>query len=509
MGFETKKEKLSTQLMTKQASEYNLEIQLNLPDYCNDIKRILKCNITPCISNVSTGSGKITVKGSVAIRVVYINEKDKADCCEANESFSHSFNADDAADNCVFGVIPSVNYINCRAVSQRRITVNSNIAFNYSCYTQKSKDILVDVNGETLQCKTSSVIADNIICSARKIFEMSETVSLPQEKSSIGKIMHVNCYAVIDSKKAVTGKLLIKGEMYCKMVYCTREGQIQSHNHTMPISQIIDVAGLSEDCDVNVRLDVISCAVAVRSDSSAENRLIEIAVKAAALVRGSKRQNYIVTDECYCTDYDVKTEFEANTFTRLVHSADRQITVKKAVEMPSGVKGILCAWPCENTCTIKGEGNKAQAAGNATLGILYTDENDATDYCEKSIDYDFEEVLNEAYGNLTCGCDTVIRSVQCTAERKDSISVTLEIGVKADIYCNEEKRMLSGVEILKDSPKKVSDAALIIYFADEAESIWDIAKKYNTTVDAIRQENEIEGEKTKAGTMLVIPCLSF
>ena len=50
-----------------------------------------------------------------------------------------------------------------------------------------------------------------------------------------------------------------------------------------------------------------------------------------------------------------------------------------------------------------------------------------------------------------------------------------------------------------------ANAGLTVYFADAGEEIWDIARRYNTTVEAVEQENGITGETVAQKCMLLIP----
>ena len=506
MGLEMKKEKLCTQTVAEHSAECNIDTQINLPDYCGDIKRILKCNITPGVGSVNLSAGKVDVRGNATVRVVYVDEKDKIDCYETTESFNCACSIDYEKDDSVVNVLPEINYVNCRATGQRKMSVSSNIGLKISVRTQDDIEILTEAKGDGVQCKTDKVIADNLVCCARKVFEMSETAVLSDEKAPVGKVLWSNCYAVIDSKKAVSGKLLIKGELYTKLFYCTDEGSVEYFEHAMPISQILDVSGINEECNVSVTADVMQCVLGIKSDSSGENRLIEIAVKISCPVKGTKRENYSIIDECYCTGYDVETFCRNDEFSRLVHSADRQITVKKNVDMPTQVKKVYSVWACDVKSSMDGTGNKASGKADVTLGIIYADEKNSISYIEKSVELDFEETLNESYDRLICCCDLCVRDIKFTCEQKDKINLTLQTGFIADIYNKCEKKHLTKIEIKEDSPKKPVEAAIVIYFADKNEKIWDIARKYNTTTDAIMQENEIDCEILGEDRMLMIPC---
>ncbi|MBO5856814.1 MAG: LysM peptidoglycan-binding domain-containing protein, partial [Clostridia bacterium] len=53
--------------------------------------------------------------------------------------------------------------------------------------------------------------------------------------------------------------------------------------------------------------------------------------------------------------------------------------------------------------------------------------------------------------------------------------------------------------------KKRNNSAITVYFPKCEEALWDIAKRYNTTVNSIAVENNLEGDTTGDIKMLFIP----
>ena len=53
--------------------------------------------------------------------------------------------------------------------------------------------------------------------------------------------------------------------------------------------------------------------------------------------------------------------------------------------------------------------------------------------------------------------------------------------------------------------EKDKTAALTIYYADEGETLWDIARLYCTSVEAVRLENNMTDDVIKARSMVLIP----
>ena len=66
MDFNMQKQKLiCDELWQEVSTQQSVETEITLPDYCSDIKRILKCIMTPGITNVS-----VSGRGSSVLRFV-------------------------------------------------------------------------------------------------------------------------------------------------------------------------------------------------------------------------------------------------------------------------------------------------------------------------------------------------------------------------------------------------------------------------------------------------------
>ena len=85
MGSEMKKEILSfCEEKERLKGERAIDTELTLPDYCKDIKRILRCTLTPQVQSVSTSGEKISIRGTALIRVIYADDKEQASKYEYN-----------------------------------------------------------------------------------------------------------------------------------------------------------------------------------------------------------------------------------------------------------------------------------------------------------------------------------------------------------------------------------------------------------------------------------------
>lgn len=508
MALELKKDKMQNAEKIAEATvQQNIDFDASLPDYCSDVKKILKCVVTPGVGNVSVSTSGVTVSGTVTTRLIYISEKDKIDCYENTKEFSVEIKAKDIPSDADVKITAKTNYTNCRAISQRKISISANVGIGLTAFYPSEKEIITDVSGCAVQCKKKKVEYQQLLCQRQKVFELGETAAVPEGKAPIGKILRVNAYAVIDSKKAVSDKLLIKGEMYTEIFYITDEqpSSFERFKHSMPISQIIDMPGIDEKSQCSAEVGVRQVMLNIKQDSSSSNRLLEIAAKLCADIKCSLQKSADIIEDTYSISHEIETEYKIQEFLCPVHTIDRQKTHKTTVEIIGGsIRQILDIWCNELLCTIKGKDDKVEGICSASLGILYLDEKDCPAYTEKTVEFDVPVKLSQKYEFLKCNMSAHIRNIDFKLSSKDKIDVSLEVGLLAEIFSAQSYRILDTVAE-GDKKLSTSDAALTLCFAFKGEKLWDIARKYNTTVSLITQENTLEGEELSEDCMLMIP----
>jgi LysM repeat protein len=85
------------------------------------------------------------------------------------------------------------------------------------------------------------------------------------------------------------------------------------------------------------------------------------------------------------------------------------------------------------------------------------------------------------------------------------IELRADCMVSAVIFGQNNENVAVDMSIDDSRPKQCQEKTLTLYFADTGEELWDIAKRYNTSMDAIRRENNLETDPLSERSMLLIP----
>ena len=510
MSFEIKKEKLWVKECTeKMKAEQSIETQITLPDYCGEIKKILKCTLIPGVHSVSRTGERVSARGNILLRVLYCAENDKIDCYEKNIDLAVSGQMKSVTDDTVLTARAEASYVNCRVSSPRKISVEGSVCVEFSGERINKKEYPSAVEAPCVQVLNKEIENENTICIGEKTFDMAETVSLPAEKPPLGKLIHRSAYIVPESKKAVSGKLLIKGECVTEIVYCPREEKtgIERFSHSMPLSQIIEIDGIDDDMECNVSCVPSLLTVTPKTGADDSGRLIDIALRISAGVTGSEKRKTKFICDCYSTDGEIESEYTLTDVLCPLTSFEKTETVKSSLDIGTQVKEIYDIRISDIKTQMKGEGDKAKGVCRAVACILYADEKNEPCYAERELEFFSEVPLKDAYESVKCDYGAIVRKTEWTSSGKGKAELSIEFIVNVKICSVSSVRILSNIRKAENDSKGVRKPALTIYFCDDKEKVWDIAKKYRTTSAAVREENGIEGEEVKGAGMLLIPSV--
>ena len=510
MKFEQEKVKIVTpECFFEDSVTQSVDEQLNLPDYCSDIKRILKCSLHPEVNSVQLGGDRVSVRGNLQIRLLYVNDGEKLDCFERTVEFSKYTDIKNMPENACAYAAAEVEYVNCRAESQRRASVSASVAVSIRVFGTKESELPEIHDSADFQTLTHTVKAVSDTVTGEKTFDLAETVELSDTEKPIGRIISQTSVALIESVKAVSGKLLIKGELKLTVVYCedSDERNLITRGHEMPISQILELPGLTEDGSNNVRLFVRSLMLEPKPDSSGKNRLIEAAAKVSAVVCSTREREVRVITDCYCTEYETESDYKNIDFLSLAQTLEKNDSISRSIELPCTKIGSVLdarAVKCGAEAMLDDSGLMIKAS--AVVEVIFTDEEGKLQTAQRSVDFDIADSLKKGCEKIRCHPVLTVTGTKCEPDAENKAKITLNFYVMADVFSVTTERVLVGVRPDEEKKKPPRDCTIAVCYCKKGESLWKIAKKYNTVLSGIKEENGIDGDTVSEDMMIMIPC---
>ncbi len=489
--------------------EQPIECDALLPDYCPDIVKVLKCTVSTHIGSSTISGDRLTVEGTAIAHVFYTSADGGIRHAEFKIPFAKTVDLRSAPTDPIITVTPSVDYVNCRAVNQRRIDIRGALSMVIKVMDRAHQEVISDAEGAGLQLRRDMVQATDIVGQVQCPFNITEDLELGMGKQPIASIVRSDCRVNLQDYKVVAGKVVIKGDFLLHVLYAPQgeANALEVMEYALPISQIIDCEGVTEDCQCDVQLVVASCDVQPKLDESGEYTMIALDAKIMADIVAHQHMEVPVASDCYSTMYECGCKRKMVQFIRLVDVVREVIMHKATLDLPEEVDSVLDVW-----CEVDNVSHKQVEGGlevtlRLTVSMFARMQDGSNMYFEQSTDLLQQIPVDTTCPELIFEPSADILSSSYTMVGRDKIDIRCEVLVRGCVYCSIKQNAIADITVDEQKEKQKDPSKLIIYYADPGESVWDIAKHYNTSANAIWEENAVEQDILSDKKMLLIPIV--
>lgn len=494
--------------------EQGVEMDYILPDYYPDIFRLVRCEVVPVITGYSISGDKLSYELRCDIKILYCSEGGSAlQCVTQRQNFSKTVELGRTGENFTARLTPKTDHINFRAVNKRRLDLRGAVSVKISVTGETAQEVISDAFGMNIQIKKTPVRFASKKITAEKTLQLCEEIEVPTTQPPIISVINTRCIIPECEKKMISGKLLAKGSAELKLLYsCEKDGgAIEPISFSMPFSQIIDIDGIDDTFDCTVTPEVVSCDITPTADKNAENRIIKCEIELRLICNAVKTASVMLGTDAFSTVYPCSvlvSEIKAEQIPVIYEESFRHSAkISDGDSVPQTIYSMWCTPKNINT-RLSDDGNSVIISGMLTYSMASRDNAGMIIMPDK--DEAFEETINlpDNLTGCTVSAEISIRDVSYNISSEGILSAKSDISAKISVYSCSSINALTDISV-DESIKKQRDGdyAIKLYFGIENEEVWDIAKRYSTSVNAVIEENDLSGDRLESGGMLLIPIV--
>ena len=507
MDFKTEKEKFTLyDTIQTIVSEYPVENDFILPDFCDDVARILKCYANVFVTDKKINADRLKIEGSMTIKILYIAEGGGLRSASNKIPFSKIFDVKIPQDqNYYIHTEITTDYINSRILNQRRIDIRGALTISVKISISREEEFLSDAFGCGIQLKKENLIATKIIGEVTKEFTVREDLELSKSDFSYRDIVMSRILAKVSDYKVISNKVIIKGNLNIFSTASDNGNRVEMIEHTIPISQIVDLEGVDDDDLCFIRYEILNSDISLVNEI--DEKVIAATIQLSVTVRAHKNCKLNLIHDAYSTDYEVEIAAQSVETQKIASILNEEVPYKLNFQLPTDeIEKVSDTWAEIKMINIIPDGLRLLVKARLEItilgynnagGIVFIERNELIDY-QYEINENFENILSELY----------LKPISASYSMDSSMSMEyrLQTSLEGCVYGNIRNTFISSIQPKTDKPKVKNKAVtLTIYYADPEEDIWGIAKKYNTSIEKIEDENGIEGSLVEKRMMLLIP----
>ena len=210
--------------------------------------------------------------------------------------------------------------------------------------------------------------------------------------------------------------------------------------------------------------------------------------------------------DCYSTKNQCTFRTRTVTLTRICRTVQETVSCQETIPLPENVEEVVELWCEAATVSPRMESGGPVAEGKLTISMLAKMEDGQLYYFDKvlEVNHKFPCEVEGAALEARISC----QSCTWSASGNDALELRCQLELTGSLSCPVRAVLLEDIEVDEKKPKEDAAApGLYLYLADSGETLWDIAKRYNTNIDKITEENPEEDEDRQR-RILLIPVVS-
>jgi len=473
--------------------ETPLDTEYNLPDYCTDIQKILKCRAVPEVSSYTIAGDTLTCDGVCDIRVLYLDSKgNTVRCCEFTKDFTATIKLKSAEEKAVAFVEATMAHLTCRAISARRVDLHAAVSLHILAVVQKKELITCSLDDETIEKRGETFAAHQAVNAVCHQFTIEDTLPVKNGKPPIEAILHreVGC-RVIESRLS-DERLTVNGSADISFLYTSAvDGSTEKLSSSIDFSQVIECAGASEDCICDLRITAGESSIQPREDDVGEYTGVSVMIKVFIMAFLYKPCEVEIINDAYSVKAPLELRYSQNAFTQIYGTASEVLKKKCSLSITDDeIQKILDIWYEQDTVQAVCEKAKLNYRVKYNICMLYMNAQGRIMYTEKQFDHSFTA---EMENQLAKKADTTWHTDlwEYRIADKSTVEVSVETTVNSLLMSMNNVKYLTSAGMDENTPEFDIRPRFLIYYASSGEKLWDIAKNHRALLGDIRAQNEL------------------
>lgn len=510
----TKETVPAAEVICDSVQEQPVELDYILPDYCPDVFRLIRCEAVPVITDWTVSGDRLTYELRCDIHILYCGEDGSAvQSVEQQRTFTRTAELGKSVERPEVRITAKTDHVNFRAVNKRRIDLRGAISVKISVAGEQAQEVVSDAEGMNIQLRKVPVKYAAQRLSAVKNVRVEEEIELTAAQPDIVSVISCRCSAQDCEIKLISGKLLARGEADVELLYAGEsndEMTVEPMRFSLSYSQIIDVDGLDDSFECKVVPEAVSCDISIISGSDAR------AVRCEAELRLSctavKTATVMIAEDAFSTVYPCGVEMSEIKAEQIPVVYDESIRHSaRLAEGESVPLKIYAMWsePKNINAHIGEDGRSVVISGMLVYSMAAKENTGSITMPDREEAFEETIALPDHISGADVSAEVSVRGTTYDISAEGVLTAKADMAVRLSVYSSDSIRAVTDITV-DDSSRKERDGdyAIKLYFGSENEKVWDIAKRYSTSVSAIMEENDLTGERLENGGMLLIPIVS-
>lgn len=498
----TKETVCVNQIIGQKLDNLVVEGDMIVPDIKPDILNTVSNSGNVCIYKKEVLDGKIRIDGSVNVYITYLADNEEGDIRSLNTTldFTNIIDFNGCKTGMTLDENISVKSIECNVINGRKIGIKAILDTNIKVYSNEDIEVVNEIlDMPNLQLLEDLLEINSLVGEGSTKVYAKDTVII-DGIDDLAEILKVNVKIVNRENKVSYNKILAKAEAEVKIMYLTEDNRINLVTSRIPVMGFVDMENVVDTHICNTKYKLKN--LIVKPNNVEEHSIyVEAEIEISCFVYENK--NLRIIQDLYCPNMPINFT-QKSIETRAYKDSIRDVLVLKErfnIEENSKIYdtelnvNIISTKIQNGTIYYEGELELDYIYGGANFNQLKT----------KNIKFPFNHsVTLPASDRTIVETNAEIQDASVVVLPDNTVELNVNIEFCIETYRDEKLNIIEEIDIA-DEPI-LSNHSMVIYYTKKGDTLWNIAKRFNTTIEEIANINNIENpDRIDVGMQLFIP----
>jgi len=458
-----------------------------------EIEEILWTDGKAEIMNVKIFQNKVLISGIIRLNTIYKSKEDtfRIYSAETTKDFSEEVEIEGINEDMSSEVKVNLEYIENELVDERKILLQALVNIDVKIEFTNSIEIAKSIEGEEgLQVLEENVNYKETLASNESSVLVKEAFELESHMPDIEDVLKLQFQVFEEESKIVEDGLMVAGIVKSTFIYLGGE-KLNSIEEEMSFNHFIEMPRVEKDFKYYLNLEIDNGDYELKEDIEGDLRIVDFEIKVKAMGRVYDELEKQVIVDAYSTSKKINIEKKE---IYLLQSL-QDFIIKENISTEIKDIDFEEIYSVESTPVLVDNrymDEKIIIEGFLSTNIVYLEKN------SKDIKTTQEEIPFKFYVDGTGYLDTEINiDVECILENlrynlKDG-ELKIEGNLKNYVQVTSKKKIniIQEIESTDELINKKKRSSITVYIVQKEDILWDIAKRYNTTVEEIVLSNNL------------------
>lgn len=474
--------------------------ELIVPDSFPDCARIVFTGASAVMRGKECRENGVVVTGIARVGILYVPEDGspaRALACELPYSIREEAPGMTGQESLMACV--TVRAADAKVVNSRKILVRVNLSCVLSGFEAAEKTLMeLQSAPACLQQKREQYRLVLPREYAEKQFTMSEDIDVPASMPEMEQIVHYWLTPQITEQKLNGTRAVLKGQLGLKILYLAPDGAPAVYTAQLPFSQFCELHELYEDDKMHITLAIMGSELEKSRTEEAGTRLF-LSVNFIFQCLSLHAHEMTITQDAYTTSGTFTPQWEQMRFSCLLDAKKLCGTLRGSV--PAQARAVIDSSLYLDAPTQRTLDGGVELSAPATVNILYYDAEGAL---QSAIVRDQVSVNVPAGPTAVCQAQLEPGREGYAAPSGGGMDVRYDVLFYTACTCEQSFCALSAAELEEDAQQETPFCVVAVQ-NEKTQSVWELAKQYRTSEDAICRANALAGGEAEQGQLLLIP----